>query len=313
MQRVDFRSSLEKTESIWMNGKLVRWDEAKVHILNHGLHYGSSVFEGIRCYETADGPAVFRLGDHIKRLFNGAKVIMMKIPFTEEEVYEAVKETVRANKLKECYIRPIVYYGYGKMGLNPIGNPVDVAIASWPWGTYHGEEGLRKGVRCKVSSWRRIDPRMLPPLAKVSANYLNSILARLEASDCGYDEAILLNFQGMIAEGSGENIFIVKEGTLITPPPTSGALIGITRDSIITIAKDLDISTVEKNILREHLFCADEAFFTGTAAEVTPIREVDGRMIGDGSRGPITERLQSQFFRVVRGENKSYLKWLDFL
>ncbi len=298
---------------IWMNGKLVKWDEAKIHILNHGLHYGSSIFEGIRCYETDDGPAVFRLKDHIKRMFNGAKIIMMKIPFTEEEIYEGVKETVKANRMRECYIRPIVYYSYGEMGLNPLGNPVDFAIACWPWGTYLGEEGLRKGVRCKVSSWLRIDSRMLPSLVKVSANYVNSILAKLEALDSGYEEAILLNFHGMVAEGPGENIIIVKDGNLITPPTSSGALIGITKDSVITMAKDLGITTIQRNILREQLLTADEAFFTGTAAEVTPIREIDGRVIGNGSRGPITEKLQSEFFRVVHGENKNYLDWLDFV
>jgi len=298
---------------IWMNGKLVKWDEAKIHILNHGLHYGSSIFEGIRCYETDDGPAVFRLKDHIKRMFNGAKIIMMRIPFTEEEIYKGVKETVKANRMRECYIRPIVYYGYGEMGLSPLGNPVDFAIACWPWGTYLGEEGLKKGVRCKVSSWLRIDSRMLPSLVKVSANYVNSILAKLEALDSGYEEAILLNFHGMVAEGPGENIIIVKDGNLITPPTSSGALIGITKDSIITMAKDLGITTIQRNILREQLLTADEVFFTGTAAEVTPIREIDGRVIGNGSRGPITEKLQSEFFRVVHGENKNYSDWMDFV
>jgi len=304
---------LIKTELIWMNGKFVGWDEAKIHILTHGLHYGSGVFEGIRCYETKKGPAVFRLKDHIKRLFDSAKVIMMEIPFTMEEILEAVKETVRVNKLNECYIRPIAYYGYKEMGLNPMNNPVDVAIACWPWGTYLGEEGLKKGVRCKVSSWRRIDSCMLPPLAKLTANYANSILAKLEALNCGYEEAILLNFNGKVAEGPGENIFIVKNGKLITPPFSAGALPGITRDSVITLAKDQGILTIETDILREQLFLADEAFFTGTAAEITPIREIDGRVIGDGSRGPITERLQSEFFKVVRGENKKHLEWLEFV
>ncbi|MCP8307866.1 MAG: branched-chain amino acid transaminase [archaeon] len=302
-----------KTELIWMNGKFVGWDEAKIHILTHGLHYGTSVFEGIRCYETINGPAVFRLKDHIKRLFDGAKVMMMNIPFTMEEIFEAVKETVRVNRLKECYIRPIVYYGYKEMGINPMENPIDVAIACWPWGTYLGEEGLKRGVRCKVSSWLRIDSRMLPPLVKVAGNYVNSVLAKLEALKCGYDEAILVNFNGRVAEGPGENIFIVKNGTLITPPLSAGALSGITRDSVITIAKDQGISIIETDILREQLFLADEAFFTGTAAEVTPIREIDGRVIGNGSRGPITEKLQSEFFRVVRGEDEKYLNWLDFV
>ncbi len=296
-----------------MNGKFVKWDEAKIHVLTHGLHYGTSVFEGIRCYETRKGPAVFRLMDHTRRLFDSAKVMMMRIPFAVEEIFEAVKETVRANNLRECYIRPIAYYGYKEMGLNPKDNPVDVAIACWPWGTYLGEEGLRKGVRCKVSSWLRIDSRMLPCLAKVAANYVNSVLAKLEALGCGYDEAVLLNFNGRVAEGPGENIFIVKKGMLMTPPPCAGALQGITKDSIISIAKDQCISTMETDILREQLFLADEAFFTGTAAEVTPIREIDGRIIGNGSRGPITERLQSVFFRAVRGEDEKYFDWLDFV
>ena len=302
-----------KTELIWMNGKFVKWDEAKIHILTHGLHYGTSVFEGVRCYETTKGPAVFRLKDHIKRLFDGVKVMMMEIPFTMEEISEAAKETVRMNKLRECYIRLIVYYGYKEMGINPMDNPVDVAIACYPWGAYLGEEGLKKGVRCKVSSWLRIDSRMLPPLVKVAANYVNSVLAKLEALKCGYDEAILLNFNGRVAEGSGENIFIVKNGLLITPPLSAGALPGITRDSVINLAKDQGILTIETDVLREQLFLADEVFFTGTAAEVTPIREIDGRVIGNGSRGPITERLQSEFFKVVRGENKKHLEWLEFV
>jgi len=304
---------LIKTELIWMNGKFVKWDEAKIHILTHGLHYGTSVFEGVRCYETTKGPAVFRLKDHIKRLFDGVKVMMMEIPFTMEEISEAAKETVRMNKLRECYIRLIVYYGYKEMGINPMDNPVDVAIACYPWGAYLGEEGLKKGVRCKVSSWLRIDSRMLPPLVKVAANYVNSVLAKLEALKCGYDEAILLNFNGRVAEGSGENIFIVKNGLLITPPLSAGALPGITRDSVINLAKDQGILTIETDVLREQLFLADEVFFTGTAAEVTPIREIDGRVIGNGSRGPITERLQSEFFKVVRGENKKHLEWLEFV
>ncbi|MEM3539082.1 MAG: branched-chain amino acid transaminase [Nitrososphaerales archaeon] len=302
-----------KTDLIWMNGKFVNWDDAKIHILTHGLHYGTGVFEGIRCYETKNGPAVFRLKDHIKRLFDSAKVFMMEIPFTMKEIFEAVKETIRVNKLKECYIRPIAFYGYKEMGLNPLNNPVDVAIACYPWGTYLGEEGLKKGVRCKVSSWRRIDSCMLPPLVKLTANYANSVLAKLEALKCGYDEAILLNSNGRVAEGPGENIFIVKDGKLITPPLSAGALPGITRDSVITIAKDHGILTIEMELSREQLFLADEAFFTGTAAEITPIREIDERVIGNGSRGPITEKLQNEFFKTVRGENKKYLDWLDFI
>ncbi|MEM3061129.1 MAG: branched-chain-amino-acid transaminase [Candidatus Bathyarchaeia archaeon] len=294
-----------------MNGRFVNWNEAKVHVLTHALHYGTGVFEGIRCYETKYGSAVFRLSDHMKRLFNSAKVYLIKIPYSIDELCEAVKETIRVNKLKECYIRPIAFFGYGDMGLNPLKNPVEVAIACWPWGTYLGEEGLRKGVRCKISSWSRIDTRVLPPLAKATANYANSVLAKIEASSCGCDEAILLNQHGYVSEGPGENIFIISEGVLITPPLSTGALYGITRDSVIEIAKDLGIRFLEKNILREDIFMADEAFFTGTAAEVTPIREVDGRIIGNGSRGPITEKIQKKFFDIVRGEDEAYKKWLE--
>ncbi len=296
-----------------MNGKLVDWDDAKIHVLTHAFHYGTAVFEGIRCYNTTNGPAIFRLDGHVKRLENSAKIHMMHLPFSTSDIANAIKETVRTNKIKECYIRPIAFYGYGEMGLNPRKNPVNVAIAVWPWGTYLGEEGLKKGVRCKISSWIRIDTRILPPLAKSSANYLNSVFAKLEALDCGFDEAILLNMGGSIAEGPGENIFILKDGCLITPPRSSGALYGLTMDSIMTLAKDLSIKVVENEILRDELFMADEAFFTGTAAEVTPIREVDGRKIGSGSIGPITKKLQDKFFEVVKGKDPKYQKWLDFV
>jgi len=304
---------LERTEKIWMDGKFVDWDEAKVHVLTHALHYGTAVFEGMRCYETDEGPAIFRLWDHLDRLYNSAKIHMMRIPYGIEELAKAIKETIKVNEIKECYIRPIAYYGYGEMGLNPKKNPVNVAIAVWPWGTYLGEEGLRRGVRCKISSWLRVDTRMLPPLAKATANYLNSVLAKLEAIDCGYDEAILLNSNGYIAEGSGENVFIVKDGSISTPPLSSGALYGYTRDSIEELARDLSIPIFERDILREELLMADEAFLTGTAAEVTPIREVDGRTIGSGSIGPITKRLQEKFFQVVRGKDQKYKKWLELV
>ena len=304
---------MERTEKIWMDGKFVDWDEAKVHVLTHALHYGTAVFEGMRCYETDEGPAIFRLWDHLDRLYNSAKIHMMRIPYGIEELAKAIKETIKVNEIKECYIRPIAYYGYGEMGLNPKKNPVNVAIAVWPWGTYLGEEGLRRGVRCKISSWLRIDTRMLPPLAKATANYLNSVLAKLEAIYCGYDEAILLNSNGYIAEGSGENVFIVKDGSISTPPLSSGALYGYTRDSIEELARDLSIPIFERDILREELLMADEAFLTGTAAEVTPIREVDGRTIGSGSIGPITKRLQEKFFQVVRGKDQKYKKWLELV
>jgi branched-chain amino acid aminotransferase len=304
---------LDKTEKIWMDGRFVDWDEAKIHVLTHALHYATAVFEGIRCYNTVKGPAIFRLIDHVNRLFNSAKMHMMKIPFSTEEITKAIKDTVKINKIKECYIRPIVYYGYAEMGLNPRKNPVNVAIAAWPWGTYLGEEGLKKGVRCKISSWIRIDTRTLPPLAKSTANYLNSVFAKLEALDCGYDEAILLNMAGQIAEGPGENIFIVKDGCLVTPPRSSGALYGYTMDSVKELAADSSIPVMEREVIRDELFMADEAFFTGTAAELTPIREVDGRTIGSGSVGPITKRLQDRFFNVVRGKESRYEKWVDLV
>lgn len=303
--------SINPTKFIWMDGRLVPWKEAKVHVLTHTLHYGLGVFEGIRCYETDKGPAVFRLKDHILRLENSAKLVGMKLPYSVDELVRAVKQTIRANEIKECYIRPIAFYGYGVMGLNPEGSPVSVAIAVWPWGTYLGEEGLEKGVRVKISRWLRIDPRILPPQAKLVANYANSIFAKLDALDSGYDEAILLNTQGFVAEGPGENVFIIKDGVLITPPLSAGALEGITRDSIIRIARDKKIRFEERNISRKQLYNADEAFFTGTAAEVTPIREVDDHIIGNGRRGKITEELQSTFFGAARGKIARYGSWLD--
>ncbi len=304
---------LQKTEFIWMDGKLVPWDDAKVHVLTHALHYGTGVFEGIRCYETQRGPAIFRLADHVRRMVESSKIYLMKLPYSEQQLSDAIIQTIRANKLKECYIRPIAYYGYGEMGLNPLKNPVEVAIAAYPWGTYLGEEGLRKGVRCKVSSWCRLDPRVLPPLAKATANYLNSVLAKVEALQTGYDEAIVLSTSGTVSEGPGENIFIVKNGELITPWIATGPLQGITMASVKQIAKDFGISIIEREVLREELFLADEAFFTGTAAEITPIREIDGRIIGEGRRGPITEKIQSKFFEIVRGKDPAYEKWLTFV
>jgi branched-chain amino acid aminotransferase len=296
-----------------MDGKLVPWDDAKVHVLTHALHYGTGVFEGIRCYETQRGPAIFRLADHVRRMVESSKIYLMKLPYSEQQLSDAIIQTIRANKLKECYIRPIAYYGYGEMGLNPLKNPVEVAIAAYPWGTYLGEEGLRKGVRCKVSSWCRLDPRVLPPLAKATANYLNSVLAKVEALQTGYDEAIVLSTSGTVSEGPGENIFIVKNGELITPWIATGPLQGITMASVKQIAKDFGISIIEREVLREELFLADEAFFTGTAAEITPIREIDGRIIGEGRRGPITEKIQSKFFEIVRGKDPAYEKWLTFV
>ena len=302
---------IEKTEKIWMDGELVPWDEAKVHVLTHSLHYGSGVFEGIRTYAAADGPAVFRLTDHIQRLFDSAKLIMMTIPWTVDQLVDACKLTVRESGLDSCYVRPIAYLGYGEIGLNPLPCEVNVSIAVWPWGAYLGEESLEAGVRMKVSSWRRMDPNINPVAAKGTGIYINSSLAKVEAVQSGYDEAILLNTQGFVAECTGENLFIVKHGMLITPPLSSGALAGITRDSIMTIARDLGIPVKEEQLLRHDLYLADEAFLTGTAAEVVPIRSVDDRVIGN--RGEITRKLQETYFAAVRGEVEQYKDWLEYV
>jgi branched-chain amino acid aminotransferase len=302
---------IEKTEKIWMDGELVPWDEARVHVLTHSLHYGSGVFEGIRTYSAADGPAVFRLTDHIQRLFDSAKLIMMTIPWTRDQLVDACKLTVRESGLDSCYVRPIAFLGYGEIGLNPLPCEVNVSIAVWPWGAYLGEESLEAGVRMKVSSWRRMDPNVNPVAAKGTGIYINSSLAKVEAVKAGYDEAILLNTQGYVAECTGENLFIVKDGVLITPPLSSGALAGITRDSIMTIARDLGVPVKEEQLLRHDLYLADEAFLTGTAAEVVPIRSVDDREIGN--RGEITRKLQETYFAAVRGEVEQYKDWLEYV
>ena len=302
---------IEKTEKIWMDGELVPWDEAKVHVLTHSLHYGSGVFEGIRTYSAADGPAVFRLTDHIQRLFDSAKLLMMTIPWTRDQLVDACKLTVRESGLDSCYVRPIAFLGYGEIGLNPLPCEVNVSIAVWPWGAYLGEESLEAGVRMKVSSWRRMDPNVNPVAAKGTGIYINSSLAKVEAVKSGYDEAILLNTQGFVAECTGENLFIVKNGVLITPPLSSGALAGITRDSIMTIARDLGYPVREEQLLRHDLYLADEAFLTGTAAEVVPIRSVDDREIGN--RGEITRKLQETYFAAVRGEVEQYKDWLEYV
>jgi branched-chain amino acid aminotransferase len=301
----------EKTEKIWMDGTLVPWDEANIHVLTHSLHYGSGVFEGIRTYAAADGPAVFRLTDHIQRMLDSAKLIMMEIPYSREELVEACKLTVRVNGLESCYVRPIAFLGYGEIGLNPLPCHVNVAIAVWPWGSYLGEESLEAGVRVKVSSWRRMDPNVNPVAAKGTGIYINSSLAKVEAVQSGFDEAILLNTQGFVAECTGENVFIVKNGVVITPPLSSGALGGITRDSIMTIARDLGYRVEEQQLLRHDLYLADEAFLTGTAAEVVPIRSVDDRVIG--TRGEITTKLQEAYFAAVRGRVERYKDWLEYV
>ncbi len=301
----------EKTEKIWMDGELVPWDEARVHVLTHSLHYGSGVFEGIRTYAAADGPAVFRLTDHIQRLFDSAKLIMMEIPYARDEIVEACKLIVRESGLDSCYVRPIAFLGYGEIGLNPLPCEVNVSIAAWPWGSYLGEESLEAGVRVQVSSWRRMDPNINPVAAKGTGIYINSSLAKVEAVKAGYDEAIMLNTQGFVAECTGENVFIVKDGVVMTPPTSSGALAGITRDSIMAIARDHGYPVVEQQLLRHDLYLADEAFLTGTAAEVVPIRSVDDREIG--SRGEITRTLQQTYFAAVRGEVEQYKDWLEYV
>ena len=300
---------LDKVEKIWMDGKLVNWDDANVHILTHTLHYGSGVFEGIRAYATSQGPAVFRLTDHIVRLFDSAKMLLIDIPFTVDELVDATKETVRVNNVESCYIRPIVYLGYGEMGLNPLPCPVNVSIAVWPWGTYLGDEGLKHGVRMKVSSWQRHDPNAMPPACKATGMYVNSSLAKVEAIKAGYDEAILLSPQGYVSECTGENIYIVKDGRIISPPVSAGALEGITQKSVATIARDLGFDYEVGNILRSDLYTCDEAFVSGTAAEVVPIRSVDDREIGEP--GPITKQIQDTYFATVRGEVDQYKDWLE--
>jgi branched-chain amino acid aminotransferase len=302
---------LTKTEKIWMDGELVDWDDARIHILTHTLHYGCGVFEGIRAYSTASGPAVFRLTDHIRRLYNSAKIFMIDVPFTPEEIIDATKTTVRVNGLAECYIRPIVYLGYGEMGLNPLPCPVNVSIAVWPWGSYLGDEGVANGVTMKISSWQRHDPNAMPPAAKGTGMYINSSMAKIEALKAGYDEAILLSPQGYVSECTGENLFVVKGGRIITPPVSAGALEGITQDSVLTIARDLGFDVEYGNVLRSDLYTADEAFLTGTAAEVVPIRAIDDRSLSDGKPGPITRRLQEVYHAAVRGEVDKYKDWVE--
>ncbi|MEK7712553.1 MAG: branched-chain amino acid transaminase [Nitrospirota bacterium] len=303
---------IKKTEKIWMDGMFVDWDNANVHVMTHTLHYGLGVFEGIRCYETKGGPAIFRLKEHVQRLFKSAHIFLLAIPYSEKEIEEAIIKTVKINKVKECYIRPLVYIGYGAMGLYPKDNPVKVAVSVWPWGAYLGDDGLKNGIRVKVSSFIRNHVNSQMSRAKACGYYINSQLAKKEAISLGYDEALLLDTDGYVAEGSGENIFIVRNGRLKTTPLTS-VLEGITRDSIMKIARDLKIEVTEERFTRDELYIADEAFFTGTAAEITPIREVDGRVIGEGRAGRITKKLQSVFFDSVKGKNKKYASWLTYV
>jgi len=292
-----------------MDGRFVDWDNANVHVMTHTLHYGLGVFEGIRCYETKGGPAIFRLKEHVERLFKSAHIFMLEIPYSKREIEDAIIKTVKINKVKECYIRPLVYIGYGDMGLYPKDNPVRIAVSVWPWGAYLGDDGLKNGIRVKVSSFIRNHVNSRMSRAKVCGYYINSQLAKKEAISCGYDEALLLDTEGYVSEGSGENIFIVRNGRLKTTPLTS-VLEGITRESIMKIARDEKIEVIEERFTRDELYIADEAFFTGTAAEITPIREVDGRVIGGGRAGRITKKLQSVFFDSVKGKNKKYASWL---
>ena len=302
-------SMADRDGYIWYDGKLVPWRDATTHVLTHSLHYGLAVFEGVRAYNTVKGTAIFRLREHSQRLLNSAHIYMMKIPYSIEQLMEAQKEVVRANKLESCYLRPIAFYGSEKMGVSPKGNTVHVAVAAWPWGAYLGAGAIEQGIRVKTSSYARHHVNVSMTRAKYSGTYANSILANLEATEHGYDEGLLLDVDGFVAEGSGENLFMVKDGKIFEPELTS-ALIGITRDSIITLAADMGYTVSAKRITRDDLYIADEAFFTGTAAEVTPIREVDGRAIGSGKRGPITEKLQKLFFDAVNGRSAGHADWL---
>jgi branched-chain amino acid aminotransferase len=301
---------VRETEKIWMNGELVDWADATVHVGAHGLHYGTGVFEGIRCYDTARGPAVFRLREHLVRLANSAKLLYMQLPYTIEELRSATHELLGANGLPECYIRPIAFYGYGELGVHTGSNPVDIAIMSWPWGAYLGEEGQRQGIRVAISSWKRVGPNTIPHAAKATGIYLNSMLAVHAAQRAGYDEAIMLTDDGAIADGPGETIFVVKNSTIATPDLSTSILPGITRDTVIQLARDLGYTVVEKPLIRTDLYLADEVFMTGTAAEVTPIRSVDDQEIG---AGPITLELQQAYWDVVRGKQDRYADWLDYV
>jgi branched-chain amino acid aminotransferase len=303
-------SMADRDGKIWMDGQLVDWRDAKIHVLSHTLHYGCGAFEGVRAYDTQQGPQIFRLQEHTERLFNSAKILRMKMPFSIEEVADAQRAVVRENKLASGYIRPLVWIGSEKLGVSPKGNKVHVMVAAWTWGAYLGDEGLKRGIRVKTSSYTRHHVNITMTQAKTVSNYTNSILANMEATDDGYDEALLLDASGFVSEGAGENLFIIKKGVLYTPDLSAGALNGITRNTIFAICNDLGLKLVEKRITRDEVYIADEAFFTGTAAEVTPIRELDRIEIGKGSRGPITEKIQTAFFDIVNGRNPKYAEWL---
>jgi len=299
---------MRETEKIWMNGELVDWADAHVHVGVHGLHYGSGVFEGIRCYETEEGPSVFRLLDHLKRLESSARLLYMELPYSVEEIRAATHELIAVNGLPECYVRPIAFYGYGELGVSTAGNPVEVVIMSWPWGAYLGEDSLRRGITAKISSWKRIGPNVIPHVAKATGIYLNSMLATTEAKRAGYDEAILLTDDGYVADGPGENIFVVKDGIIVTPPLSTSILPGITRESVIEIGRELGYDVEEHSLIRSDLYLADEVFMTGTAAEVTPVRAVDDHELGVG---PVTIELQKVYLDAVRGRDARWPHWLD--
>jgi len=302
---------VKQADLIWMNGEFVAWEDAKIHVLTHGLHYGTGVFEGIRCYDTEIGPAIFRHQEHYQRLARSAELYYMPMPYDGAALRAATHELIGRNGLRSCYIRPLAYRGYGQMGLNPLEAPVDVAIAVWEWGAYLGEEGKRNGIRAKVSSWRRISPESLIPTAKASGQYLNSVLAKIESTKAGYEEAILLDDHGHVCEGSGENIFVVWEGRIVTPPPASSILDGITRKSAIQIARDLGFEVIERAIARAELYLADEVYMTGTAAELVPVREIDDHAIGAGTPGEVTLAVQKAFEDALHGRSERYREWLD--
>jgi branched-chain amino acid aminotransferase len=303
-------SMSDRDGKICMDGQMVEWRDAKIHVLTHTLHYGCGAFEGVRAYNTASGTAIFRLQEHTERLFNSAKILRMNIPFSKEEVMQAQKDVVRENKLESCYLRPLTWIGDRKLGVSPKGNTIHLMVAAWPWGAYLGEEGLQRGIRVKISSYTRHHVNITMTQAKAVSNYTNSILANMEATDDGYDEAMLLDPSGFVSEGAGENLFVIKDGVVYTPDLSAGALNGITRNTVVHICKDLGLELVQKRITRDEIYICDEAFFTGTAAEVTPIRELDRIPLGAGSRGPITEKIQTAFFDVVNGRNPKYAHWL---
>ncbi len=299
-----------KSSFVWYNGKLVPWEKATVHVMSHALHYGTSWFEGIRCYETRRGPEIFQFGEHVRRLFNSCKIYRTDIPFSPAEIEEAILETIRANSLRACYIRPLIFRGYGELGVNPLKNPIDVVILVWEWGRYLGEDGLEQGVDVCVSSWARAAPNTFPTLAKVGGNYINSTLINMEATLKGYTEGIALDTNGLVSEGAGENIFVIQDGRISTPPVASAILPGITRGAVITLARERGYPVIEEQISRERLYIADEVFLTGTAAEVTPVRSVDGIGVGPGRRGPITSRIQEDFFDYVGGKVEDRHGWM---